>query len=63
VVVWKRVGRRWHLHRDIWNGGPLAGAESSAEPTATPEPTEQSPEPMDASPEPGEPSPTGEDPT
>jgi uncharacterized protein (TIGR02246 family) len=25
VVVWKRVGRRWYLHRDIWNAGP--GAE------------------------------------
>jgi uncharacterized protein (TIGR02246 family) len=24
VVVWKRVGRRWHLHRDIWNAGPTA---------------------------------------
>jgi uncharacterized protein (TIGR02246 family) len=24
VVVWKRVGRRWHLHRDIWNPGPGA---------------------------------------
>jgi uncharacterized protein (TIGR02246 family) len=20
VVVWKKVGGRWHLHRDIWNG-------------------------------------------
>jgi uncharacterized protein (TIGR02246 family) len=20
VVVWKQVGGRWHLHRDIWNG-------------------------------------------
>ncbi len=63
VVVWKRVGRRWHLHRDIWNGGPLPPAESSAEPTPTPEPTEPSPEPMDAPPEPSGPSPTGEEPT
>ncbi|MEN8161780.1 MAG: SgcJ/EcaC family oxidoreductase [Myxococcota bacterium] len=22
IVVWKRVGRRWHLHRDIWNAAP-----------------------------------------
>lgn len=26
VVVWKRVGRRWHLHRDIWNAGPAETA-------------------------------------
>jgi uncharacterized protein (TIGR02246 family) len=24
VVVWKRVGGRWLLHRDIWNAGPDA---------------------------------------
>jgi ketosteroid isomerase-like protein len=24
LVVWKRIGRRWHLHRDIWNSGPAA---------------------------------------
>jgi ketosteroid isomerase-like protein len=41
VVVWKRVGRRWHLHRDIWNAGP-------SERAATPEaeaPTADEPEP------------------
>jgi uncharacterized protein (TIGR02246 family) len=26
IVVWKRVGRRWHLHRDIWNAAPAAEA-------------------------------------
>jgi uncharacterized protein (TIGR02246 family) len=30
VVVWKRVGRRWHLHRDIWNAGPAEAAEAGA---------------------------------
>jgi ketosteroid isomerase-like protein len=59
VVVWKRVGRRWHLHRDIWNGGPVGAAGFSAEPAPTPEPTEPAPEPMDA---PLEPSPTPEEP-
>ena len=24
VVVWKRVGGSWRLHRDIWNAGPAA---------------------------------------
>jgi uncharacterized protein (TIGR02246 family) len=24
VVVWKRAGGRWRIHRDIWNGGPAA---------------------------------------
>lgn len=22
VVVWKRAGERWALHRDLWNAGP-----------------------------------------
>jgi uncharacterized protein (TIGR02246 family) len=37
LVVWKRVGRRWHLHRDIWNAGPLPAAEPPA--PVEPEPT------------------------
>lgn len=24
VVVWKRTGGRWLMHRDIWNAGPAA---------------------------------------
>jgi uncharacterized protein (TIGR02246 family) len=40
VVVWKRVGRRWHLHRDIWNAAPAREAEAPAEPAA---PTEADP--------------------
>ena len=51
VVVWKRVGRRWHLHRDIWN----AGAPSSAQPAAVAEPPTPTPE---LPPTPQEPSPT-----
>jgi uncharacterized protein (TIGR02246 family) len=36
LVVWKRVGRRWHLHRDIWNTGaapapPVAAPPAPAE--------------------------------
>jgi uncharacterized protein (TIGR02246 family) len=39
LVVWKRVGRRWYLHRDIWNAGPPAAPpEPPAEPEATPPP-------------------------
>jgi uncharacterized protein (TIGR02246 family) len=38
LVVWKRVGRRWHLHRDIWNAG------SSTEPTAAEPPVSASPD-------------------
>jgi uncharacterized protein (TIGR02246 family) len=34
LVVWKRVGRRWHLHRDIWNTGPLAAPAPADEPRA-----------------------------
>jgi uncharacterized protein (TIGR02246 family) len=46
LVVWKRVGRRWHLHRDIWNGGPPAPAPPVATPPAPgPGPTSL-PEPM-----------------
>jgi ketosteroid isomerase-like protein len=47
VVVWKRVGRRWHLHRDIWNAGPAAAAE----PAAAPEPPAPSALPEPATPE------------
>jgi ketosteroid isomerase-like protein len=47
LVVWKRVGRRWQLHRDIWNTGPAAAAE----PTATGEPTAPAAEPAPATPE------------
>lgn len=45
LVVWKRVGRRWHLHRDIWNAGP-------SEPAATPEPEAPADEPGPVTPEP-----------
>jgi uncharacterized protein (TIGR02246 family) len=53
LVVWKRVGRRWHLHRDIWNAGvppaakPAAVAEPPA-PTPEPPPTPQEPSPSEA---------------
>ena len=40
LVVWKRVGRRWHLHRDIWNVGPLGAPEP---PAPTPEPRAPAP--------------------
>lgn len=30
LVVWKREGRRWHLHRDIWNVGPLGAPQPPA---------------------------------
>ena len=37
LVVWKRVGRRWHLHRSIWNAGPTDAAQPGEGPaTATP---------------------------
>ncbi len=40
LVVWKREGRRWHLHRDIWNVGPMGAATPSPAdepaPAATP---------------------------
>lgn len=48
LVVWKRVGRRWHLHRDIWNAGPAP----EPEPAATPEPEVPAAEPEPATPEP-----------
>jgi uncharacterized protein (TIGR02246 family) len=41
LVVWKRVGRRWHLHRDIWNAGEAALAptpEAAPPPEAPPAP-------------------------
>jgi uncharacterized protein (TIGR02246 family) len=41
LVVWKRVGRRWYLHRDIWNAGPAAATEAAA----TEEPAASAPEP------------------
>jgi uncharacterized protein (TIGR02246 family) len=47
IVVWKRVGRRWHLHRDIWNSGPVPAAE----PAGTPEPPAPAPAPPEAEPE------------
>jgi uncharacterized protein (TIGR02246 family) len=40
IVVWKRIGRRWHLHRDIWNAAPEPAIESPAEPGA---PTDDDP--------------------
>jgi uncharacterized protein (TIGR02246 family) len=38
LVVWKRVGRRWHLHRDIWNPGPTPAAAEAAPAPAEPGP-------------------------
>jgi ketosteroid isomerase-like protein len=38
LVVWKRVGRRWHMHRDLWNGGPAAAPPAPEPPAAEPEP-------------------------
>jgi len=53
LVVWKRVGRRWHLHRDIWNTGPLgtpaptaeakAATPAEARPSLPPEPLVEAP--------------------
>lgn len=40
IVVWKRIGRRWHLHRDIWNAAPAPEAEAPAGPGA---PTDEVP--------------------
>jgi ketosteroid isomerase-like protein len=46
LVVWKRVGRRWQLHRDIWNSGPVAAAtEATPSPAAEPSPAPVFPEP------------------
>jgi hypothetical protein len=39
LVVWKRVGRRWHLHRDIWNAGVVPELDA-APPEAPPAPAE-----------------------
>ena len=36
VVVWKRVGRRWHLHRDIWNAAAAAPPPDAAPPVGAP---------------------------
>src|SRR5262245_12174745 len=44
VVVWKRVGRRWHLHRDIWNTAPAAAEPAAAEPAVAPQPDVAPPE-------------------
>jgi ketosteroid isomerase-like protein len=57
VVVWKRVGRRWHMHRDIWNGGPEPAAPPSVDPTPTPElsPMPGASEPTEPPLAPGEP--------
>jgi uncharacterized protein (TIGR02246 family) len=39
VVLWKREGDSWRLHRDIWNSNrPTAPAESPATEQATPAP-------------------------
>ena len=38
LVVWKREGRRWHLHRDIWNNGPREAQPRPATPPALPTP-------------------------
>jgi uncharacterized protein (TIGR02246 family) len=51
LVVWKRVGRRWHLHRDIWNAGPAPDVEAAATPEAEPpaaEPEPATPDPEEA---------------
>jgi uncharacterized protein (TIGR02246 family) len=45
VVVWKRIGRRWHLHRDIWNAGPAAEPPAAEPPASEPSASEPSPEP------------------
>ena len=49
VVVWKRIGRRWHLHRDIWNNG-VAAAEPAAEPPVGAPPDPESPAPAEIEP-------------
>ena len=38
LVVWKREGRRWYLHRDIWNSGPLEAGNPPAPAPAPPAP-------------------------
>jgi len=45
VVVWKRIGRRWHLHRDIWNAAPERPADAAAPgaPQDAPAPSEPAP--------------------
>ena len=53
LVVWKRVGRRWHLHRDIWNTGPLGTPSPAAETKAETPPEAQAsppPEPLEEAP-------------
>jgi len=40
LVVWKRVGRRWHLHRDIWNAGVVPELDAAPPGEAPPAPTE-----------------------
>jgi ketosteroid isomerase-like protein len=47
IVVWKRVGRRWHLHRDIWNAAPASEPEGAREaaPAESPDAPEEA---MDA---------------
>ena len=56
LVVWKRVGRRWHLHRSIWNSGPT-GAMQPDEGPATATPTAAPPAPAPQPPEADEPAP------
>jgi uncharacterized protein (TIGR02246 family) len=36
LVVWKRVGRRWSRHRDIWNDAAPAATSETAAPVAEP---------------------------
>jgi uncharacterized protein (TIGR02246 family) len=48
LVVWKRVGRRWHLHRDIWNAGPAAPAGPAPTQEAPPPAVEPAPPPEPA---------------
>lgn len=69
LVVWKRVGRRWHLHRDIWNAGPEAAPKAEAAPEraapgAAHEGTRPEPSAPDSGPEGSEPGagPAGDEP-
>jgi len=58
VVVWKRVGRRWHLHRDVWNAGPPAEPAASVAPgPPAPAPAEPTPPAPAEAPAPAEPAP------
>lgn len=50
VVVWKRIGRRWHLHRDIWNAGAPATESTDAEPPVSAPPDDAPPHPESPAP-------------